>query len=72
MKGLELVSLRTGIERAESERILVGTWKAANWAIDFYERYGFNNLGTDIALLSSYWDIPDHQMKASVVLEYKP
>jgi GNAT superfamily N-acetyltransferase len=50
--------------------ILVGTWKAATWAIHFYQRHGFK-LAEDPqreALLRRYWTIPERQIEESVVL----
>lgn len=70
-EGVGTRLLEAGLDRTESETVLVGTWKAAEWAIDFYEKNGFENLGTDAELLSTYWDIPDHQLEASVVLRYE-
>lgn len=52
-------------------RMLVGTWRAAGWAIAFYQRHGFE-LAPDArarALLADYWRIPERQMDTSVVLE---
>jgi len=57
--------------RSRSERpTLIGTWKAATWAIRFYEGQGFSLLPTRIAgqLLHSHWDVPENQMAVSVVL----
>lgn len=50
--------------------ILIGTWKAAGWAIQFYEKHGFKLLPETLArvLLETYWDIPARQMETSVVL----
>jgi N-acetylglutamate synthase-like GNAT family acetyltransferase len=50
--------------------ILIGTWKAAHWAISFYERHGFFLLPEEEKniLLRKYWNIPDRQVKTSVVL----
>lgn len=50
--------------------ILIGTWKAADWAIRFYERHGFARVSdADIApLLGTYWNIPERQIATSVVL----
>jgi GNAT superfamily N-acetyltransferase len=50
--------------------ILIGTWKAASWAIRFYERHGFTliNGPTRETLLRRYWTIPDGQIGHSVVL----
>jgi len=49
---------------------LVGTWKAAVWAISFYEGHGFEALGHEMSqdLLSRYWDIPERQAVTSLVL----
>jgi GNAT superfamily N-acetyltransferase len=50
--------------------MLVGTWAAAEWAIRFYERHGFEYVGTErtAELLREYWDIPERQIQTSVVL----
>lgn len=52
------------------ERLLVGTWAAADWAIRFYEQRGFRLIATDEKdrLLEMYWKIPDRQKETSVVL----
>ena len=54
-------------------RILVGTWKAADWAIRFYEKHGFELVSEDEKnrLLKTYWNIPARQVETSVVLVYK-
>jgi GNAT superfamily N-acetyltransferase len=51
-----------------SERLLVGTWAAATWAIRFYQKHGFRLLPDGDALLRTYWDIPARQRETSVVL----
>jgi GNAT superfamily N-acetyltransferase len=50
--------------------ILVGTWKAAVWAIRFYERHGFRQVTREekVTLLRRYWTVPDRQIEESVVL----
>jgi len=50
--------------------VLVGTWRAADWAIRFYRRNGFQLLGRDetTRLLRAYWTIPERQIETSVVL----
>src|SRR5690348_2986517 len=55
-------------------RILVGTWAAAGWAIDFYRRNGFEQAPCDrgATLLRDYWSIPERQVETSVVLERVP
>ena len=53
-----------------SRPVLVGTWRAAAWAIDFYARHGFR-LVTDEEknfLLEKYWTISERQIETSVVL----
>jgi len=50
--------------------VLIGTWKAATWAIRFYEKNGFVLLSDDEKnrLLGIYWTIPTRQVEESVVL----
>src|SRR5438552_12105499 len=50
--------------------ILIGTWAAASWAIEFYERNGFTVVpeGEKDRLLWTYWLIPARQIETSVVL----
>jgi GNAT superfamily N-acetyltransferase len=51
-------------------RMLVGTWAAADWAIRFYRRHGFELVSPaekDV-LLQTYWSIPARQVETSVVL----
>jgi GNAT superfamily N-acetyltransferase len=58
------------LRRTSSRRMLVGTWAAASWAIDFYRRHGFALVSEveKTRLLSTYWDIPPRQIETSVVL----
>jgi hypothetical protein len=50
--------------------VLIGTWADAMWAIRFYERHGFQMVGSEAknVLLKKYWNIPERQMETSVVL----
>ena len=50
--------------------ILVGTWAAADWAIRFYEKHGFQLVTPrkKDALLGRYWSISPRQTETSVVL----
>jgi N-acetylglutamate synthase-like GNAT family acetyltransferase len=50
--------------------ILIGTWKAADWAIRFYQKHGFRLVEEEEKnrLLKKYWTIPDRQIETSVVL----
>lgn len=49
---------------------LVGTWKAAGWAVRFYEKHGFRLVTEQQKeqLLRKYWKIPERQVETSVVL----
>jgi ribosomal protein S18 acetylase RimI-like enzyme len=50
--------------------VLIGTWADAAWAIRFYERYGFEIVGSEEKnrLLKRYWTVPERQIETSVVL----
>ena len=54
--------------------MLVGTWAAAQWAIAFYRRHGFELTSPVLkaALLRTYWTVPDRQIETSVVLRNPP
>jgi GNAT superfamily N-acetyltransferase len=55
-------------------RMLVGTWAAAEWAIRFYRRHGFDQVSPQQKhlLLRAYWTVPDRQIETSVVLAHPP
>jgi len=56
---------------AKTSTVLVGTWEAAWWAVTFYEKNGFILVtkGEKNRLLRNYWQIPERQVKTSVVLK---
>jgi N-acetylglutamate synthase-like GNAT family acetyltransferase len=61
--------------RGQTDRsLLVGTWKAATWAVRFYERRGFRLVSEEekARLLRRYWTIPERQIEESVVLAIAP
>jgi GNAT superfamily N-acetyltransferase len=62
------------LARRSTRRMLVGTWAAADWAVSFYRRNGFELVSPDrrTALLKTYWTIPDRQIDTSVVLANPP
>ena len=62
------------LRKRTDRRMLVGTWAAADWAIRFYARHGFElaSPGLKDALLRTYWTIPDRQVETSVVLADPP
>jgi N-acetylglutamate synthase-like GNAT family acetyltransferase len=63
-------SLLRHVESLVDKPILIGTWSAASWAIDFYRRNGYTQvLSADKErLLRQYWSIPVRQIETSVVL----
>ena len=62
------------LRRLSTRRMLVGTWAAADWAIRFYRRHGFESVSParKTVLLKTYWHIPDRQIETSVVLANPP
>jgi N-acetylglutamate synthase-like GNAT family acetyltransferase len=58
------------VEKLTSKPILIGTWAAAAWAIDFYRRNGYTVVSESDKdrLLRTYWSIPTRQIETSVVL----
>ena len=54
----------------DSTPLLVGTWAAAAWAVQFYEHRGFEIVtpAEKNRLLRRYWTVPERQIETSVVL----
>jgi GNAT superfamily N-acetyltransferase len=67
-------SLLEHLRGLSKRRMLIGTWTAADWAIRFYRRHGFELASPEqkTALLRTYWTIPDRQIETSVVLANPP
>ena len=67
-------SLLVHLRRLTTRRMLVGTWADADWAIQFYQRHGFDLVspGQKAALARKYWTVPERQMDVSVVLANPP
>jgi GNAT superfamily N-acetyltransferase len=67
-------ALLTCLMRQTTGLMLVGTWSAAAWAIRFYRRHGFDLVAParKRMLLTAYWNVPDRQIEASVVLANPP
>jgi N-acetylglutamate synthase-like GNAT family acetyltransferase len=58
------------VQSLTGKPVLIGTWAAASWAIEFYRRNGFAvvpDSDKDL-LLRKYWSIPARQIETSVVL----
>lgn len=64
--GAKLLDLIEG--QVDTEWLLVGTWKAAEWAIKFYGKHGYRLMENKDELLKKYWDISDRQIETSCVL----
>ncbi len=62
------------MEGMTGKPILIGTWKAASWAISFYEKNGYalTSETEKNRLLRTYWSIPARQVETSVVLMKQP
>lgn len=58
------------VEGLSDKPILIGTWAAASWAIEFYRRNGYTVVPERDKdhLLRTYWTIPARQIEGSVVL----
>ena len=61
------------LEGLTTKPILVGTWKAASWAVSFYQKndYVMVSEKEKNRLLQKYWSIPERQIETSVVLANK-
>ena len=72
-KGLGEKLLNYLLPLAKTQRILVGTWETAPWAVKFYQEHEFVLLSRQETnnLLKKYWCIPERQVETSVVLEYR-
>ena len=68
-KGVGTKLLRH-VQALTHKPVLIGTWAAASWAIDFYRRNGFRVVSPaeKDRLLATYWSIAARQVEASVVL----
>ena len=59
------------LKKNQDSRLLVGTWKDATWAIQFYQKFGFTLYAKKetALLLKKYWKVPTKQIENSIVLE---
>jgi GNAT superfamily N-acetyltransferase len=70
-RGIGAKLLTYLLSKAQTATVLVGTWQAAYWAVNFYEKHGFRLVSTreKEMLLRKYWNIPERQIETSVVLK---
>ena len=70
-KGTGSALLKYLLKKNHNSRLLVGTWRNATWAIQFYKKFGFilHTKDQSSLLLKKYWKISSKQIKNSVVLE---
>ena len=68
-KGVGTKLLRH-VEGLSAKPVLIGTWAAASWAIDFYRRNGYRVVAGSEKnrLLRRFWTVPQRQIETSVVL----
>ena len=61
------------VESLVDKPILIGTWAAASWAVEFYRRNGYAVVTSSEKdrLLRTYWSIPARQIETSLVLAKK-
>ena len=67
-KGIGTILLNHMKQITKTKYLLVGTWADASWAIEFYQRHGFNLMPNKDGLLRQYWNVPQRQVETSVVL----
>ena len=67
-------SLLAHLRGSTTQRMLVGTWADAEWAIRFYQRHGFELVSPEqtTSLLRTYWTVSERQIETSVVLAHPP
>ena len=70
-RGAGSALLQFLLKKNQDSRLLVGTWKNATWAIQFYKKFSFilHTKEKTTLLLKKYWKIPTKQIENSVVLE---
>ena len=63
-------ALLQGLLARQDRPVLIGTWAAAEWAVAFYRRHGFETVpaAEKSRLLRRYWTVPERQIETSVVL----
>ena len=67
-KGIGTKLLNHVKQMTKTKRLLVGTWADAIWAIQFYQKHGFELVPEKDELLGKYWNVPRRQIETSVVL----
>ena len=60
------------IEKLTEKPILIGTWAAASWAIQFYQKHRYQLIEKSETpdLLDKYWGVPKRQVETSVILAH--
>lgn len=70
-KGVGKSLLKYILSISQSNSLLVGTWREALWAVQFYKKFGFilQTKKNTLYLLQKYWKISFIQINNSVVLK---
>jgi N-acetylglutamate synthase-like GNAT family acetyltransferase len=71
-KGIGSALLESLLQKT-SRPVLIGTWKASSWAVNFYKKHGFTIVSEEEKnrLLKKYWRIPARQIETSLVMADK-
>ena len=69
--GIGKLLLEYLLQENQSNCFLVGTWRDASWAVQFYEKFNFilQTKKQTNQLLNKYWKISSNQIENSVVLK---
>jgi len=67
-RGIGSKLLRFIEQQVDTRWLLIGTWRAATWAIEFYKKHGYSIMDNKDELLRKYWNVPDRQIETSCVL----
>lgn len=70
-KGIGTSLLRHCLDGNPDRDVYTVTWKDASWAIEFYEKNGFENLGTQTEIIKRYWSPPEGCENEFVVLVFE-
>ncbi len=57
------------VKEDKTEKLIVGTYNAAYWAIAFYQKHGYGIVENSNIILKKYYNIPDIQRENSIALK---
>lgn len=69
-RGIGEKLLRHLLNIAKTKQVYVGTWTSATWAVQFYQKNGFQLVPQESrSKLRQYWTVSDRHAEASMVLK---